>query len=119
LEFPLAEGEQRTLDLTAETVTPRPPRNIGMLVVRCYTEDGVPLPGCDVKLMGEQGEVPASSNQAERQTFVGAPGNYELSAAYPGFVIASRAATIQPVGLDGRVVDVEIEVMLSRSKHTR
>jgi protocatechuate 3,4-dioxygenase beta subunit len=119
LEFSLAEGEQRTLDLTAETVTPRPPRNIGMLVVRCYTEDGVPLPGCDVKLMGEQGEVPASSNQAERQTFVGAPGNYELSAAYPGFVIASRAATIQPVGLDGRVVDVEIEVMLSRSKHTR
>lgn len=100
VEFRLDDGEDRTLDLTPATWSPKEVQ-IGMLTVSCFDDEGVPLPGADVALAPRGGGEPLRPQSVRDAvtTFVGEPGDYELSVEYAGYV---------PVAMPAKVVSIEV-----------
>ncbi|WP_425397105.1 carboxypeptidase regulatory-like domain-containing protein [Aeoliella sp.] len=115
LEFSVAPGGEEILELTAENYQP-PANKVGMLVVKCYTPDGVPLEGCDVELTSNSGTAYQSSNQYGRITMAGDPGDYTMTVTYPGYQPVEQQVTIKPLDADGRVTgDVTVQIRLQRA----
>jgi hypothetical protein len=114
IEFTLAEGEDRTLDLTADNWAPSP-LGLGIVALHFLTDEGVPLPGPDVTLTGPGGTLQPHSSQEGRETFIGEPGQYTIVATFPGFERLERDVTIEPVAPDGRATgDVKHTFRLRR-----
>jgi hypothetical protein len=101
IEFTLADGEQKTLELTPETFKPRP-YGKGLVVLHTYTSTGIPLPGCDIKFTGAAESPHLHSAQYGRLAYVAPPGEYELTVAYPGFETLRRTITLHAPSSDGR-----------------
>jgi hypothetical protein len=115
IEFSLADGEDKTLNLTPDVYSPRP-LGVGMLALRVFTSEGVPLPGCEITMSGPEGNLEPNSSQGGRVVFVGTPGEYKLTVGYPGFEAIERRATIYPAEPGGRPTgDSEVRIHLRRS----
>ena len=116
LEFSVNAGETTDLSLTADSYTPQPSM-LGMIVVRCYTEEGIPIIGCEVTIAGESGKVQRSSAQNGRQVFVGDPGDYVMTATFPGYETINRKVSVIQVAPDGRAVgDFGVDVRLASAE---
>jgi hypothetical protein len=114
VEFHLAEGEQKTLDLTPEVYSPAA-STAGMLVVRVFTDEGVHMSGADVTLNGPGGNLRPHSSQSGRLVFTGPPGEYQLRATYPGFKSQQRKVTLKPLEPGSHPPrDVEAHILLQR-----
>jgi hypothetical protein len=116
LEFSLADGEQKTLDLTPQVYSPSA-TTTGMLTVHVFTDQGLLMSGADVTLSGPGGVLTPHSSQSGRLVFTGPPGEYQLSAAYPGFESQQRTVTLKQLDPGGRPEsDIEIRVHLQRDE---
>ena len=106
--FTLAAGEKKTIALSDTPVSQGFPR--GFLQVSPFTPDGLPLPGCRIRLSGPKGDVPVQSSQSGRTAFVPEPGSYQLSVAFPGFVPVSRSVEVKATknGLSGHEHEVAL-----------
>jgi beta-lactamase regulating signal transducer with metallopeptidase domain len=113
VEFTLADGERKTIDITPDTFKPRP-RRIGFLELHTYTNDGIPLPGCEITFSGA-GEAPKlGSAQYGRLVYTGPAGEYNLTVSYPGFETLRRKVTLPAVSEQGRAQgDYEINLRLT------
>lgn len=103
LTFSLAAGERKTLDLTKENYAPAPFAE-GALDVRCFTDEGVPLPGCKITLVREGGTLRPHSSQEGRVMFIGAPGTYRMRVEFQGMEPVERDVKLVPAAPDGRLV---------------
>lgn len=103
LEFSVFPDETKVLHLTSESYASQPMR-FGFLVLRCFTEQGVPLTGCDVTFGSKGNNIKRNSAQSERQTFIGEPGDYMMSVSFPGYETVNRQVTLHQVAPDGKAV---------------
>lgn len=109
-EFSVAPDEETVLELTEEHFQ-SPPRDLGMIVVQCFTPDGLVLDGCTIDLKSDSGSVQESNSQGGRTNVIGDPGEYTMTVSYPGFETARQQVTIKPVLPNGRVAgDVSVHV---------
>lgn len=84
LQFTLKENEQKTVNLTSELFK-KSESNLGFRTINVFTQEGVPLPGCQIQLESGSGTISRHIQQNERQSFAGDPGTYDLTVSYPGF----------------------------------
>jgi hypothetical protein len=110
----LQAGEAKTFSVPKERVQP-PEVNLGALYVTVFTPDGIPLPGCELRLTGPAGRVqPKGINGDGRVVFNGPVGNYELAVDYLGFKpVKQRVELKSMVGMFGIPRDHELNVMLT------
>ncbi|MEX2317690.1 MAG: carboxypeptidase-like regulatory domain-containing protein [Pirellulales bacterium] len=92
-EFSLADGEQKTIDTSAEPFQ-RPLPEEKALNIYTFSTEGVPLPGCEFKFAGADDLPRWNSVQDNYASFTGTPGDYELTVSYPGFETLRRKVTI-------------------------
>lgn len=84
-EFSLRDRETKNLNLTPENMR-SPEWKDGVMSLYVFTSDGIPLPGCEVKLTGANGPLsPFYINPDGCIIFRGQPGTYELAVKFPGF----------------------------------
>ncbi len=113
--FSLAGGEKKSISL----LTLDPPGNpgSGLLQVRPYTADGLPLPGCEATLTGAKGEVPRRETKMAQITFLTQPGPYRLSVSYPGFVPVTKQVEVKAAQNGGWGSGNELNVTLARGEN--
>ncbi len=111
----LSDGEKKSISLP----TLDPPGNArrGLLQVRPYTADGLPLPGCEVTLTGVNGAIPSSATQMAQISFLTQPGMYRLSVRYPGFVPVTKQVEVKAMQNQGWGSGNELNVTLARADH--
>ncbi len=108
------EGEAKTLDLDKASC-PVPDRSTGILVVKILTDEGIPLPGAEVYLVGKDGRLDRWSESYGGLTFVGKGSQYELHATYPGYSSVTRKVALKSIG-GGGVTEEEISVLIELQK---
>lgn len=87
----IADGENKSITLPTLKSSQR-----GLLQVRPYTTEGLPLPGCDVTLTGAKGDVPCRSTHSAEVSFTTEPGSYRLTVSYPGFASVTKQIDVKP-----------------------
>jgi hypothetical protein len=110
--FSLAEGEKKTISLTEEAF--KQPSN-GFLMVKAYTPEGLPLPGCQVTLTGAKGDVPNRTSQSDQVSFSTAPGPYRLAVSYPGFAPVTKQINVKATQNGRWGTDHQLNMTLVRS----
>ncbi len=116
MEFSLAEGETKELELSDENYL-QPPMSEGLLVVECYTEAGTRLPGCEITLTGKAGTFGPHYTQGGRVTFVAPAGRYVMTTEFPGMERDEREVTLAPISAEGAPTgEYEVEVWLRASR---
>jgi protocatechuate 3,4-dioxygenase beta subunit len=108
--FSVADGEKKSISMPALGSS----RKI-VVRVRPYTADGLPLPGCNVTLVGAQGDVPRRSVHPEESLFVTEPGPYRVSASYPGFAPTTKQIDVKAARHTPWGSEDELAVTLVRS----
>ena len=103
LTVSVRDGENKTLNITPETVASRTPPT-GFIDVRVFTPDGVPISGPDIRFEGSKPLPTLTSSQEARLVFVGSPGSYDAEISFPGFNPVHRTLELKPVGKGGVVV---------------
>jgi protocatechuate 3,4-dioxygenase beta subunit len=112
-EVTLAAGEKKTIALSDAPSSHASGR--GFLHVCPFTTDGLPLPGCRIRLTGPKGDVPVQSSQFGRTAFTAEPGKYQLSVAFPGFVPTSQPVEVK-AAQNGRFgPEHEVDLTLQRA----
>jgi len=99
-EIRLAEGETKSLAIDKDTVSPSEIA-MGVLNVSVLTPQGLPLPGCDIRLNGASGPLKPTRSAAEHVWFAAPPGSYQLSAAFPGAETVTQNVAIKPTLKNG------------------
>ena len=103
----LKAQETKSLNLTPDDIK-NPSGKMGFRVINVFTQDGVPLPGCDLQLQNGAETLLLHSQQNERYSFIGTPGMYELTASYPGFATQRQQVELITSGVDGRYPDTVV-----------
>ena len=81
----LRRGEAKTVQVSKEPIDPSKV-NEGVLFVTVVSREGIPLPGCELRLTGPKGTLlPKGVNDDGRAVFGGPPGTYDLVVTYLGF----------------------------------
>ena len=100
----MAEGDSRTLDLTKAAI---PQSELAKEAVRVsvFTPEGIPLPGCEVRLAGSRA-LPSplpkpTRTQGATQWFALPPGSYTFVASYLGAESGPQTVEVRPVLKDG------------------
>ncbi|MDB4766103.1 carboxypeptidase regulatory-like domain-containing protein [bacterium] len=113
IEFSVESGGTKMLDLTSKSYVAKP-MNMGMLSLRCFTKQGVPLTGCEVEFDNQGTGLRRNSDQGEQQTFIGAPGDYTMSVTFPGYQTIQRQVTVKKISLEGRAIgDFQVDVRMA------
>jgi len=112
--FSLGEGERKSISLSEAAVKSQRAGR-GFLIVRPYSADGLPLPGCEVILTGAKGEVPRQTTQSAHVSFVTEPGPYRLSVSYPGFAPVTKQVEVKGTQNGRWGTDHQLDVTLVRS----
>jgi hypothetical protein len=102
-QFRLAEGETKTLDVTSDSV---PPSELSKEAVKVsvFTPEGIPLPGCEIRLAGPAGLPPLpkpTHTQGATKSFALPPGSYTFVATYLGAMSAPQTVEVREVLKDG------------------
>jgi len=92
LEFELAEGEQKNLDIDVPDI---PKFEIGSLQVMVVDENGVPLTAVNVWLQGSTGLIEPIDNSGRGVYFVAEPGKYTLHASFTGYKEVRQAVSVE------------------------
>lgn len=95
VEFTLAEGEHRIIDLDTGNWS----TEIGNLIVRVISDTGIILSHAETWLEGPTGRVGPSSNDGHAIGFYVPPGDYVLVSQCPGYQSYSKSITIEPYKL--------------------
>ncbi len=96
LEFELAEGEQKVLDIDVPST---PASQIGSLQVMVLDENGVPITGADVQLEGDAGVIEPMASFGQGFYFIAKPGPYTLHAKFAGYKKARQQVSIEILDL--------------------
>jgi len=92
LEFELAEGEQKKLDID---IPVNQKIEMGSLQVIVVDENGVPLTAVNAWLEGSTGPIEPIVNSSQGVHFVAKPGKYTLHASFTGYKEAKQAVSIE------------------------
>jgi len=96
LEFELAEGEQKNLDIDVPDI---PKTEMGSLQVMVVDENGVPLTAVNVWLQGSTGLIEPIINSDQGVYFVAKPGKYTLQASFTGYKEVRQAVSVETFDL--------------------
>ncbi len=113
LELAIKAGEVTTVELSPENYQPRKQGAVG---ITCYTSEGIPLPGCTVRLRDDQGHEHNPSHGGDVNTFFSIPaGDYQLEASCPGFTTGKQQVTIDEWSPEARSPESpQVDVFLTR-----
>ncbi len=95
-EIRLAEGEAKTLDIRKDGI-PQSEFLKGVFKVAVFTPQGLPLPGCDLRLTGTNGSPKPTRTFAAHAWYAVPPGSYRLSAAFPGAQAITQTIEVKPL----------------------
>nr|MBA3484766.1 hypothetical protein [Pirellulales bacterium] len=117
LDFKIVQGETTKLDVNASTYVPQA-QQLGMARIRWFGDQGIPLTGVDAKVRGtNERQIKFVTARDAEWSVAAKPGEYELTASFPGYAPVERTITVAPPSANGRIEgDVTIDVVLSRSK---
>ncbi len=99
----LAEGDSRALDLTKAAI-PQSELAKEAVEVSVFTPEGIPLPGCELRLAGSPGLPPLpkpTRSQGSSRWFALPAGSYTFVASYLGAESAPQTVEVRPVLKDG------------------
>ena len=94
-QIQLADGERKSLDITREGI-PAAELSKQVVAVSVFTPQGLPLPGCDVRLTGPEGELKPTRWHGAYVAFAVPPGAYRLSASFPGAETLTQMVEVKP-----------------------
>ncbi len=112
-EFTVVAGAKQTIAIPDTPTLPRRPR--GFLHVCPFTADGLPLPGCRIRLTSPKGDIPVHSSQFGRTSFSGKPGKYQLSVSFPRFLPVSQSVEVKPTQNGRYGPEHEVDLTLIRT----
>jgi hypothetical protein len=92
LEFDLADGEQKVLDVNVPDI---PKNQIGSLQAMVLDENGSPIPGADVRLQGVAGVIKPVDDSSQGVYFIAEPGTYTLRASFLGYKWAEQQVSVE------------------------
>jgi hypothetical protein len=92
LEFELADDEQKTLDID---VPDAPPYRMGSLQVIVLDENGAPIPGPDIRLLGKNSAIEPIANSGQGIYFIAEPGTYTMQTSFPGYKTAEQQVSVE------------------------
>jgi hypothetical protein len=92
LEFELADGEQKILDVNVPDI---PKNQISSLQAIVLDENGVPIPGVDVRLQGDKGVIEPVGDSSMGIYFITEPGTYTLQASFPGYKPVEQQVSVK------------------------
>ncbi len=114
LQFSLAEGETKTLDLLNAELSRA---DTGSITIEVFADTGTPLPGAKVQLLSGDSSAKPIGGWEYSHAFAGKPGQYTLVVNYPGYKETRRDVTIEPAsGETGKNEQQPIKVLLERVK---
>ena len=96
----LAEGETKHLDITRAAI-PAAELSKQVLAVSVFTPQGIPIPGCELRLTGPEGELKPTRWQGAEIWFAAPPGTYRLSASFHGAETLTQTVEVKPPFKDG------------------
>lgn len=96
----LADGQTKDLDITRDAI-PAAEFSKQVLAVSVFTPQGIPLPGCEVRLTGPEGELKQDRSQGAHVWFTAPPGSYRLSASFPGAETLTQTVEVKPPFKEG------------------
>jgi hypothetical protein len=92
LEFELADGEQKVLDVN---VPDAPTQRIGALQVMILDENGALIPGAEVRLQSSAGVIKPVDDSSQGVYFTAEPGTYTLQVNFPGYKTATQQVSVE------------------------
>ncbi len=92
LEFELAEGEQKVLDIDGPD---KPPYKMSALQVIVLDENGAPITGADARLRGGNDIIKPVEHIGGGFFFFTEPGTYTLQAGFPGYKTAEQQVRLE------------------------
>jgi hypothetical protein len=92
LEFDLADGEQKILDIN---VPDSPKNQSGPLLVLVLDENGVPLLGTKARLLGGENVIEPIVDSSQGIYFTAEKGTYKLQVDFPGYKAATQQVSIE------------------------
>jgi len=92
LEFELADGEQKVLDVNVPDI---PKNQISSLQAIVLDENGVPLPGAKARLQSKSGVIEPVGDSSMGIYFIAEPGAYTLQASFPGYKPAEQQVSVK------------------------
>jgi len=99
-EIHLADGDAKSLDIRQGEI-PESELSKEVVGVAVFTPEGIPLPGCDVRLAGANGPLKPTRSSLTQIWFAPPPGSYQLSAAYLGAAPVTQTVEIKPTLKNG------------------
>jgi hypothetical protein len=96
LEFDLAEGEQKELDISVPD-NPFENKERGVLIAMALDENGSPLLGAEASLLGDKGVIEPMIDSSQGIYFMAKQGTYTLQVDYPGYKAVMRQVSIEKV----------------------
>jgi hypothetical protein len=91
-EFDLADGEQKVLDVN---VPDSPKNQSSPLLVMVLDENGSPLLGAEVRLLGGKGVIEPIVDSSQGIYFMTEQGVYTLQVNFPGYKAATQQVSIE------------------------
>jgi beta-lactamase regulating signal transducer with metallopeptidase domain/protocatechuate 3,4-dioxygenase beta subunit len=96
----LADGEAKKLDIARDAI-PVSELSKQVVSVSVFTPQGIPLPGCEVRLTGPEGELIPTRLQGAHVSFAAPPGSYRLSASFLGAETLTQTVEVKRPLKDG------------------
>ncbi|MGA2092763.1 MAG: hypothetical protein ABSH16_05065 [Sedimentisphaerales bacterium] len=93
LEFDLADGEQKVLDINVPDDTLKNQNDSQWITV--LDENGALMPGAEVHLLDGTGEIEPWINSGEYISFKAGEGTYTLQVSFPGYKTETKQVTIE------------------------
>jgi hypothetical protein len=93
LEFELADGEQKTIDVNVSDTPLK--KETGSLQVMVLDENGALTSGARVSLQGSAGIVEPAVNSGEIVYFMTEQGTYTLQVSFPGYKTVTQQVSIE------------------------
>ena len=114
LDFKIAPGETTTLDVNESTYAPAIQR-LGMARIRWFGEEGIPLTGVNVDVRGtDDGRISYVTAKDEGWSIAAEPGEYLLTASFPGYVPIEKTITVVAPNASGQIEgEITTDVYLS------
>jgi len=97
VQFSLRDGQTKTVDFRKASLRPSMVPNYGAVYVSAFTPEGVPLPGCNLRLIGPKGPLEGQPSYGGRLLFAGEPGPYTISAEFVGFKPLTEQIELKPL----------------------
>jgi hypothetical protein len=115
LSVSIAEGQQKTLDVTSQNISQVSTQPTGFCWVYAFTAEGVFLSGCQLDFAGAKSPPALLRHNDLGSVLTGDAGaEFAMTVSYPGFKPRSVPLVLRPGGMGPPAPDMFLRVFLER-----